>query len=81
MFDPTADLLPIFNGLIQGGNIVGTDPAHDLSQAKELSSCSHKGVESNQTQQFSSIQTCLCGYFEKRAPEGTSAGRANHDLP
>ncbi len=65
MFDPSADLLPIFTGLIQGSNIVTTDPTRDLVQAKELSYCSHKGVENNQTQQFSSIQTCLCEYFEK----------------
>jgi hypothetical protein len=52
MLDPGADMLLGFTGLIQGGNIFATDPASNLVQAEEPSGCSHKGVESNQTQQF-----------------------------
>jgi hypothetical protein len=81
MFDPSPDPLSIFTGLIQGGNIAATDPTRDLVQAKELSYCSHKGGKSKQTQQFSSIHTCHCGYFKEQATEGMPAGHANHDPP
>jgi hypothetical protein len=52
MFDPGADLLPVLTGLVQCGNVVTTNLAGDLVQADELHNCGHKGVESNQTQQF-----------------------------
>jgi hypothetical protein len=55
MLDLGTDPLPVLTGLVQCGNIVATDPAGDLVQAEELCDCSHKGVESNQTQQFASI--------------------------
>jgi hypothetical protein len=55
MFDPGADPLPVLTGLVQCGNVVATDLAGDLVQAKELRNCGHNGVESNQTQQFSLI--------------------------
>jgi hypothetical protein len=55
MLNPSADPLPVFTGLVQCGNIVATDLAGDLVQAEELRDCGHKGVESNQTQQFALI--------------------------
>jgi hypothetical protein len=55
MLDPGADPLPVLTGLFQCSNIVTTDPAGDLVQAEELRDCGHKGVKSNQTQQFALI--------------------------
>ena len=55
MLDPGADPLPVLTGLVQCGNVVATDLAGDLVQAEELRDCGHKGVESNQNQQFASI--------------------------
>ncbi len=55
MLDPGADQLPVLTGLVQCGNIVATDLAGDLVQAEELHDCGRKGVESKQTQQFTSI--------------------------
>jgi hypothetical protein len=55
MFDPGTDPLPVLTRLVQCSNVVATDLAGDLVQADVLRDCGHKGVESNQTQQFASI--------------------------
>jgi hypothetical protein len=53
MLDPGTDPLLVLTGLVQCG--IAADPAGDLVQAEELRNCGHKGVESNQTQQFALI--------------------------